>query len=65
MTRDLTIRQKEVLNLIIEGKTSDEIAKSLFITKKTVEGHRSMMLSRYSCNNIAELIYKLTKSEVI
>ena len=39
-------REKEVLALIIEEFTTQEIADKLFITMKTVESHRSSLLSK-------------------
>ncbi|MDN6639858.1 MAG: response regulator transcription factor [Tetragenococcus sp.] len=43
---ELTIREKEVLMLIAEGKSNQEIANELFITLKTVKTHVSNILSK-------------------
>lgn len=43
---ELTIREKEVLMLIAEGKSNQEIADELFITLKTVKTHVSNILSK-------------------
>lgn len=43
---ELTIREKEVLMLIAEGKSNQEIASELFITLKTVKTHVSNILSK-------------------
>jgi len=42
----LTIREKEVLMLIAQGKSNQEIASELFITLKTVKTHVSNILSK-------------------
>lgn len=54
----LTPREKEILKLIIDGKTSDEIALILFISKHTVNSHRKNMLRKSNCKTNSELIVK-------
>ena len=36
---DLTPREREILQLLIAGKTNKEIAREIFVSKKTVEFH--------------------------
>jgi DNA-binding NarL/FixJ family response regulator len=58
----LTPREREILKLIAEGLTSQEIADRLFISLKTVVGHRSRLMEKLSLPNLAELIkYTLRK----
>lgn len=52
----LTIREKEVLKLIIEEYTTDEIANQLFVTPKTVEAHRSNLIQKLGVKNVAGLV---------
>jgi DNA-binding CsgD family transcriptional regulator len=52
----LTHREKEVLKLTAEGKTSKEIAELLFISPRTVENHRAHILDRLKLNNTVELV---------
>jgi DNA-binding NarL/FixJ family response regulator len=51
----LTPRQREVLQLIAEGKTSKEISISLNISVKTVEFHRNALMDELGIRTIAEL----------
>jgi DNA-binding NarL/FixJ family response regulator len=53
---DLTIREKEILQLICEECTTQEIADRLYISGRTVEGHRNNLLSKLSCRNTAGLV---------
>lgn len=53
-----TKREKQILKLISEGKSSAEIARTLCISKFTVDGHRKNLLKKSSSNNISELITK-------
>lgn len=46
MHDDLTNREQEILLLIAEGKSNQEIADELFITLKTVKTHVSNILSK-------------------
>ena len=52
----LTAREREVLKLIAEGYTSKEIANLLFISSKTVIGHRSKIMEKLDLHNRTELI---------
>ena len=51
----LTPRELEVVKLIAEGYTSDEIADELVISRKTVDRHRSNLLQKLGMRNVAEL----------
>jgi len=51
----LTAREKEVLQLVAEGKTSKEIGFALFISPKTVETHRHRIMQKLGVKNVAEL----------
>ena len=57
----LTEREKEILNLLIEGKTSMEIGRQLFIAKTTVDTHRKNILQKTNCSNTAALISATVK----
>jgi DNA-binding NarL/FixJ family response regulator len=51
----LTPREVEVVKLIAEGDTSEEIAGQLFISKKTVDRHRANVLEKLRMRNRVEL----------
>jgi len=53
---DLTNRESEVLNLICLQYTTKEIGQKLFISPRTVEGHRNKLLEKIGCRNIAGLV---------
>lgn len=52
----LTAREQEVLRLICEGHTALEIAALLFISHRTVEGHRQKLLNKTKAPNLAGLV---------
>lgn len=52
----LTRREKEVLELIANGMTNNEIAIKLFISISTVDTHRRNLLAKFDARNIASLI---------
>jgi two-component system response regulator NreC len=52
----LTTREREVLQLVAEGKTSAEIANRLFISPRTAEGHRANLMRKLNLQNNADLI---------
>jgi DNA-binding NarL/FixJ family response regulator len=59
---NLTVRQREILKMIAEGKSNKEIGDLLFISVRTVERHRANMMSRLNIKKTAELVkYALRK----
>ncbi|WP_276090572.1 response regulator transcription factor [Pedobacter sp. JY14-1] len=53
---DFSEREFEILHLIAEGMTNQEISEKLFISKRTVEGHRQSLLEKTGSRNTATLI---------
>lgn len=53
---ELSERELEVLQLISEGYTNVEIADKLFLSKRTVEGHRQNLIEKAGVKNSASLI---------
>lgn len=54
----LTKREEEILKLIIDEKTTKEIAEELFISEKTVENHRANLMLKLDVKNMAGLVKK-------
>jgi DNA-binding NarL/FixJ family response regulator len=52
----LTSREREVLQLTVEGHSSTEIARRLFISSRTVESHRANLMRKLAVRNQKELI---------
>jgi DNA-binding NarL/FixJ family response regulator len=52
----LTLRQREILQLIAEGQTTQEIARLLNIGVKTVETHRMQLMERLDIHDVAGLV---------
>jgi len=61
----ITTRESEVLKLVAEGKTTKEIADTLFISTRTVETHRVNLMKKLQAQNTAELIKKATDFKLI
>lgn len=53
---EITNREKEILQLICEQCTTQEIADKLYISNRTVDGHRNNLLSKLGCRNTAGLV---------
>lgn len=56
ITETLTPREEEILNYIALGKTNPQIALELSLSVKTVEWHRTNLMSKLNAHNIAELV---------
>lgn len=57
-TQHPSARELEVLHQIAKGKTSREIAASLFVSENTVEAHRKALFSKIGAVNVVDLIVK-------
>ncbi|ADY51998.1 two component transcriptional regulator, LuxR family [Pseudopedobacter saltans DSM 12145] len=62
---ELSDRELEVLGLISEGLTNIEIANKLFLSKRTVEGHRQNLINKTKVKNSAALIKYAVKNGLI
>ena len=62
---ELTQREKEVLQLICEQFTAGEIAEKLFISQRTVDGHRNNLLQKLNCRNTAGLVAYALQNQLI
>lgn len=51
-----TEREKDIIHLICQGCTSKEVASSLFISQRTVEGHRTRIMQKMRVKSIAGLV---------
>lgn len=61
----LTPREKEILQLICEELTTNDIAEQLFISTRTVEGHRQNLLEKTGVRNTAGLVIYAMKNQLI
>lgn len=61
----LTRREKQVLEMIAEGKTTHETADSLFISPSTVETHRKNIMKKMDVPNVAALIKTAVKLGIV
>jgi len=53
---NLTPREREVMDLLVAGKTSKEIASALHISVRTVEGHRRRVLWKLDVSSATQLV---------
>lgn len=57
----LTKRETEILDFILKGKSSKDIARSLSISKRTVDGHRANINNKFGVKNTAQLYKTASK----
>lgn len=62
---ELTARQREVLQMIAEGKNTKEIAATLEISVKTVEAHRLQLMARLNIHDVAGLVRYAIRSGLV
>jgi DNA-binding NarL/FixJ family response regulator len=61
----LTSRQREIVQLLAEGKSSKEIAVHLDISVKTVETHRANIMRRLSCHSVSDLVVYAIRNDIV
>jgi DNA-binding NarL/FixJ family response regulator len=61
----LSPREREVVQLVGEGKTSKEVAVILNVTVKTAETHRSNIMYKLKLHSIAELVLYAVRNEIV
>jgi len=61
----LSIREKEVLQLLVSGKSNREIANLLFVSVSTVETHRTNILQKLNLHSLPELILYAVRKGLI
>ena len=49
-------RERQILQLVAEGKSSAEVAATLFLSPKTVETYRSRMMQKLGISNLPNLV---------
>ncbi len=52
----LTPREREILDLVVEGLSSKEIAGRLTVSFKTVEAHRAKVMRKMEAESVAQLV---------
>lgn len=65
ITPSLTDREREVLRLVIIGKSNKEIAHALHISPKTVSVHRSNIMAKLDVNNSIELVNYVNQHRIL
>lgn len=64
-TPQVTRREKQILLLIADGKTSQVIAQELFLSPLTVDTHRRNLMQKFGVKNVAELVMAATQQQVL
>jgi len=61
----LTPREREVVQLLVDGKTAKEVAASLGLSVKTVETHRSNVMRKLQIHSVSELVLYAVRNNII
>jgi len=62
---NLTSREQEVLNMLVEGMSNKQIAADLFLSIRTVDTHRTNIMKKLEVKNIAELVKKALSKKLV
>jgi DNA-binding NarL/FixJ family response regulator len=65
VTDRLTPREREIVQLIAEGRTTKEIAAKLGVSAKTVEAHRSNLMNKLNLHSASELVRYAVRNNII
>lgn len=61
----LTNREMEILQLVCQEKTTNDMAEELFLSPRTIEGHRNNLLEKTGAKNTAGLVIYAVKNKIV
>jgi len=61
----LSPREREIIQLLAEGKSNNEVAEALYISAKTVETHRAHIMEKLNLHSIAELVHYAIRNQIV
>lgn len=61
----LTPREKEILRLVVEGKTAKQIADILFISSRTVENNKNVLLKKFNLHRTVDLVKYAVEHDLV
>ena len=61
----LSVREREILQMLAEGRSNKEIAEALHLSVKTVETHRANIMKKLGLRNIADLVLYAVRNHMI
>ena len=61
----LTPREREIVQLLAEGKTNKEVAAALDIAVKTVEAHRSNVMHKLGLHSLSEIVHYAVRNKIV
>jgi len=61
----LTPRQREIVQLLAEGKSSKEVAVTLDVSVKTAETHRANIMRKLDCHSVSEVVRYAIRNQII
>lgn len=64
-SEELTVRERQVLEMIAQGKTTREIAEMLSLSPKTIESHRGRIMQKLDLHQMAQLISYAVRHQII
>lgn len=59
VTAQLTPREREIAALLVEGKTSEAIARQIALSPRTVEMHRAKLMRKFAASTSSQLVHRL------
>ncbi len=65
MPSRLTSREREIVQLLAEGKSSKEVAVALGISVKTAETHRTNIMKKLEIHSVSEVVRYAVKNQII
>ncbi|MGH9356552.1 MAG: response regulator [Terriglobia bacterium] len=64
-TQSLTVRERQIVQLLAEGKSSKEVATILDVSVKTAETHRTNLMRKLDIHSICDLVHYAIRNQII
>ena len=65
MDAALTAREREIVQLLAEGRSNKEVASALAISMKTVETHRASIMRKLDLDSLSDLVRYAIRNKII
>jgi DNA-binding NarL/FixJ family response regulator len=61
----LSPREREIIQLLAEGNSNNEVAEALYISSKTVETHRAHIMEKLNLHSITDLVHYAIRNKIV
>jgi DNA-binding NarL/FixJ family response regulator len=62
---NVTPREREIIQLLAEGKSNKEVAAALKVSTRTVETHRANIMHKLALNSLSDIVHYAIRTKIV